>query len=172
MRYANWKYIAELAKAHEPPHYLETGICAGRSLEALLGVWHPRSMTLCDWWDPAYRGAPYGSHQHIEELLRTLDYGGDVHYLDGDSHVLLRGLPEKFYHLIHIDGDHSFDGALADLRDSWRLLAPGGHIVLDDLIHAPSVLRALEVFLLEYPECREVTRDLQNPDGCSVLRKV
>lgn len=39
------------------------------------------------------------------------------------------------FDLIYIDGDHSFYGAYSDLKNTIKLLAPGGVLVFDDRAH-------------------------------------
>jgi predicted O-methyltransferase YrrM len=58
--------------------------------------------------------------------------------LSGSSHELLpeflRGGAETF-DLITVDGDHSRDGALADLNTVAGALRPGGLLAFDDISH-------------------------------------
>lgn len=48
-------------------------------------------------------------------------------------------LSSKVFDLIHIDGDHSYEGALTDLKNFWNVLAIGGHMLVDDSIFYASV---------------------------------
>lgn len=48
-------------------------------------------------------------------------------------------LSSKEVDLIHIDGDHSYEGALTDLKNFWNVLAMGGHLLVDDSIFYGSV---------------------------------
>jgi predicted O-methyltransferase YrrM len=50
---------------------------------------------------------------------------------------------EKFDY-IHIDGDHSLEGKLADLELSRSLLKPGGLVLVDDYHHMPAVPEAIQ----------------------------
>ncbi|MFC7220733.1 class I SAM-dependent methyltransferase [Streptomyces polyrhachis] len=56
---------------------------------------------------------------------------------------------DRAYGVIIIDGDHSRDGVLADLRWAEEIAAPGGVVVLDDYGDPswPGVAEALEVHL-------------------------
>jgi cephalosporin hydroxylase len=62
--------------------------------------------------------------------------------------------------MIFIDGDHSYEGVLADLRESWRILRPGGMLLGHDCIPEEDavfhegmglngVRRAVKFFFLE-----------------------
>lgn len=42
----------------------------------------------------------------------------------------------KTFDLIFIDGDHTYEGAIADIRNARKILAPGGAIVVHDCIPA------------------------------------
>jgi hypothetical protein len=69
-----------------------------------------------------------------------------------DSHAkttLARARKSGPYALIHIDGDHSYEGALADLRDYSPLLIPTGRLVVDGVHWDETVFQALETFLQE-----------------------
>lgn len=51
----------------------------------------------------------------------------------------------------HVDGDHTYGGALHDLALITPLIRPGGAIILDDL-NQPNVARAAADFLTIHPE--------------------
>lgn len=42
---------------------------------------------------------------------------------------------ENRYDFVFIDGDHSFEGCLIDIRGAHRALKKGGVMVLDDVLH-------------------------------------
>ena len=52
--------------------------------------------------------------------------------------------------LIHIDASHDFESTMADLARWWRILLPGGHLIVDDYDQSgriwPSVKRAVDEF--------------------------
>lgn len=62
-------------------------------------------------------------------------------------------LNDKQFDLIHIDGDHSYEGALTDMKNFWNVLVPGGHMLVDDSIFYGSVHTACMTFasLIEEP---------------------
>jgi len=53
---------------------------------------------------------------------------------------------EGTFDFIHIDGDHSYEGALTDLKNFWNVLESGGHMLVDDSIFLPSVANACATF--------------------------
>jgi predicted O-methyltransferase YrrM len=62
-------------------------------------------------------------------------------------------LGPKNFDLVHIDGDHSYQGALTDLKNFWNVLTIGGHMLVDDSIFYGSV----------YNACIEFARLLKEP---------
>ena len=124
-----------------PASYLEIGVSDGASLLTVLTrAPHVRSLLLCDPWAPIEGGSGRGSHAHIDALLRALGYSGGVTFLDGDSRELLPRHPtNEFFDLATIDGNHSYECALADLTSVWPRLRPGAVLVLDDYERVPIV---------------------------------
>jgi hypothetical protein len=43
------------------------------------------------------------------------------------------------FDFIHIDGDHSYEGTLTDIKNFWNVLALGGHMLVDDSLFIPAV---------------------------------
>lgn len=89
----------------------------------------------------------------------------------------LKGLPPFLYRmrfdLVNVDGDHSYEGCLGDMKRTWGLLNPGGIMIVDDTGMA-DVKRAIE-------ECKatwEATGELDgfqfypNERGFGLLRRV
>ena len=50
---------------------------------------------------------------------------------------------------VYVDGDHSYQGCLADLRNCLRIVKPGGQILGDDYTNKPGVRRAVDTFVAE-----------------------
>jgi predicted O-methyltransferase YrrM len=67
----------------------------------------------------------------LRALMRRHDVGTNVELVVGDSQRT--SYPDVHdIDLLFVDGDHSYDGCLADLRNWYPKLAPGGHVVLHD----------------------------------------
>jgi len=150
--------------------YLEVGVCYGHSLKVVLSQQFPDRLALCDTWGGEYGGEQFGGPTHIETLLRHEKYRRPVTFLNGNSHELLKTVPELF-DLILVDGDHSAAGAREDLEDCWSLLMPGGLLVFDDLAH-PAHPELPEVFsaFVGSVHAQVVHEDL-TPMGVGVLCK-
>lgn len=131
-------------------HYLEIGVRDGDSLRVVLeeAGQHLESVWLADLWGSDYGGTGRGSHAHIEQLLQDFGFDGRPVFLDGDSRNTLPALlPQKAraFDLVLVDGDHSEAVGLADLRNAWPLVRPGGTLLFHDITH-PEHLYLADVF--------------------------
>jgi len=131
--------IAWLTDNNEVTSFLEIGVQEGKSLRHALKS-RPLQLYLCDTWGKEYGGTGRGSHEHILKLIHEKEeqYGvkHEVYYLDGSSHDLIKKLPDGLnLDMVHIDGDHSYDGCMMDMVDSIRLLKIGGLMLIHDVAH-------------------------------------
>lgn len=153
-----------------PLTYLEIGVHDGASLLTVLENAPIRGLVLCDLWQPIEGGAGRGSHDHITALLAKRKYQGSVQYLDGDSHLLLPQLdPDLQFDLILVDGDHTFDGATADLEHVWPHLRVGGIIIFDDVTR--DALQRAWIQFTERHKLRLLFRIEDNGDATVVARR-
>lgn len=67
---------------------------------------------------------------------------------------LLAKLGGKRVRLFHVDGEHSRHALTRDLELATAVLAPGGVIVLDDMLHPgyPTLMVAVQAYLDAHPE--------------------
>lgn len=178
MSFAHEDALARLAKRYQPASYLEVGVWRGDSLRVVLDNCTPAWLLLCDLWSGRYE-CGFTGHGHIDAMLRQRGYAGRVEYLDGNSHELLpeyyHGYGEGSFDLILVDGDHTEGGAWADLADCWNLLAPGGFLVFDDLLHKsyPHMMHTFSRFrsLLGKQAVLE-SLEMDKMDGCGVIQRV
>lgn len=77
--------------------------------------------------------------EHYEHRFRAAIEAGIMHTHEGDSSLLLAGMPDASYDMIYIDGDHSYQGALRDAEVAARKLVPGGFLIFNDYIMADHV---------------------------------
>jgi predicted O-methyltransferase YrrM len=66
----------------------------------------------------------------LKNALAAYGLAGRVHLLVADSHTAQP--PPAPCDLIFIDGDHSYEGVLADFRHWTQFLRPGGHLLFHD----------------------------------------
>jgi predicted O-methyltransferase YrrM len=86
--------------------------------------------------------------ERLRSVLAGEQAGENVHLLIGDSqHGQFEEVPDQGYDLLFIDGDHSYEGCLADLENWWPGLAAGGSLLLHDCYHGCPVQAATEDFL-------------------------
>jgi predicted O-methyltransferase YrrM len=181
--YDTLRLVVALAK---PSAYLEIGVRDGHSLrEVILAggnqIFHfisPRAtlqrLALCDDWGDQSGGTGKGGHGHIEQLLAELHYQGQVQWIDGNSHELLKPAIElQSFDLILVDGDHTEQGAAQDLRDCIGALAPQGLLLFDDIGHPahPYLEAVLQAFLSEHPELELICEPHDPFSGVSVMRR-
>lgn len=150
--------------------YLEIGVDGGGSLNTLLctGV-RPARIVLCDIWNPLYQGHGDTKPQ-VEQILAY--FGVSAQFLDGDSKVTVPTLTETF-DLITVDGDHSAEGAMTDLRQAWPLLRVGGLLAFDDVRHAeyPWLDRVLRLFLRKHPTAA-LLKESRGDCNAALVRKL
>lgn len=152
-----YEYLREHCRSEAVRHYLEIGTREGDSLRvvleecghALLSVW------VADMWGSDYGGSGRGNHRHIEQLMDDFNFDGRRVYLDGNSRDTIPPLmPEKaeWFDLVLVDGDHSFEGGMADLENVWPLVKPGGAVVFHDISHPahPDLRRCFDEFVARH----------------------
>jgi len=117
---------------HERGRYvIEIGSLRGRSLSmlamALRGVGSESALISIDpHWDQPH------NHGQVRLALRQIGEEDRLVQIRNTSETASRILGREVASLIFIDGDHSYDQALADFNICRDLLAPGGCIVFHD----------------------------------------
>lgn len=84
------------------------------------------------------------------------------------------GIPSKFgtFDLVHIDGNHDFNGVWNDLHNCWPILNVGGIIVLDDY-YFPQIKDAIHKWLELYSDADEIiaVQFIEDERGHCLIRK-
>lgn len=106
--------------------YLEVGSASGRSASIVGSASEKCAITAIDLW-------PAGNQQLVADNLRRVNHTGPVKLIRGNSHEELPKLRGEKFQLILVDGDHTKQGAVQDLKDVLPLLPVGGILVFDDL---------------------------------------
>ncbi len=116
------------------------------ALTPLAGQPMPRSRVLNKlrhWFSPRFREQVASGNFHpaadYEGIIRSLfaryslDFGRvTVHRGYSTDPVLLRRLADETYHLVYVDGDHTYEGARHDFTHFGPKVVPGGWLVADD----------------------------------------
>lgn len=140
-----WQYldivdvVAACVQLIRPESYLEIGVRRGRSM-CMAGAAAPRcALYGFDMWMKDYAGMENPGPDFVKSELRRVGHRGKVEFVDGNSHETLPAFfsahPDEKFSIIVVDGDHSDEGALQDLRDVLPRLAVGGALIFDDISH-------------------------------------
>ena len=161
---SNWHYmdivnvLYAAAKVLQPENYLEIGVRRGRSVCTVVQACPAVNIHAFDMWIPGYAGMDNPGPEYIRGELTKHNFAGKITFVDGDSHITipryLEQYPDLIFDLITVDGDHSTDGAYADLCAVIPRLAVGGVIVFDDIIHPahPFLLSVWRDVLKKFPD--------------------
>jgi predicted O-methyltransferase YrrM len=84
----------------------------------------------------------------LRELMAQHGVGGNVELMVGDSQRTDYPQVEEV-DLLFVDGDHSYEGCLADLENWFPKVVPGGHVVLHDCYFGCPVQDAAIDFVAE-----------------------
>lgn len=137
---------------------LEIGSYHGRSTAFLARCMPPgERLIVCDTFEVATEDqypeppSPDALRRTLERLAPDLSSGQVEIHPDRSDTLNLVGFAIRF---AHIDGGHTHDVALHDLRLVAAHLAPGGIIAVDDYAHPvwPEVTTAVDQFLAESPK--------------------
>ena len=137
---------AAICARYAPRRVIEIGTRCGYSLLAFNSV-APRASFLCV--DGCMDDDSLDCLAHAKALIERHQIQADLVVVD--SHAI-KSLPRACF--AHVDGDHSFAGALADLR----LVAHCRAILADDCCN-PDVAHAVEVFAREANRTAEFIND-------------
>jgi SAM-dependent methyltransferase len=123
----------------------EIGVFRGDFSEVVVELARPEKYFLIDPWENQsgedLKKAWYAEgssndmevvHQGVQKRFAKEIAKGTVEIRRGYSQSVLSDFAVDSLDFIYIDGDHRYEGALADLVDAWRIVKPGGIIALDD----------------------------------------
>ena len=142
-----WRLACDWIPVVPPPpkdvvtHYLEVGTLHGANL---ISVWkeyayHPESTFTTV--DPYCDYSEYNEYQSEQDLnfstfLSNLNSSGfpqeQLYVYRNFSFHVLSTLPNDFYNLVYIDGNHKPEAVLEDAVMVWRKMRGGGVLIFDD----------------------------------------
>jgi hypothetical protein len=121
----------------------EIGVWRGDFSFHILQQTDPAQLHLVDPWAfaPHYPKRMYGGRKAGDQAAMDEIAAGVARRFEGDRRVIMQRLastvffarvPEASLDWVYIDGDHSMQAVLDDLKGAWRAVLPGGYIVGDD----------------------------------------
>ena len=176
--------LARIARAHAPRTVCEIGVRAGYSSY----VWMTESPNAKEYLgididDRDRYGGPW--LWWARKLLDTLDVEWAIWerdsqtmgmFQDGqtfsDATATLMGVHGRchLFDLIHVDGDHTYEGCMHDMKLCWPAVNPGGVMVVDDATYLPGPVRAVREFTGTVIGAERVYLE-QSPTGSMVFVK-
>ncbi|MGE3342320.1 MAG: class I SAM-dependent methyltransferase [Vicinamibacterales bacterium] len=146
-----YPYLNALARDFKAERVLEVGVRFGYSAVAFIHGNSVREYVGLDYdlYDPT---SSTRSRENLDALRQQQHVDVTLLKVDTQSLDSLDLLGGRRFDFIHIDGDHSYEGALTDLRNFWNVLSVGGHMLVDDSIFYGAVRQACVDFAQEVNE--------------------
>ena len=137
-----YHYYYDLVREKNIQTVLEIGVRAGYSMYAMASANLKLDYTGID-LNHGTHGGIVGAINHAKGLAKDFPEA-NISITEGNSeHYKV----EKFYDLIHIDGDHSYRGCMADLE---KFTLHGKYIFIDDYDYIGQVKKAVDEFIGKY----------------------
>lgn len=158
---AKWR----IAQKYQPQTIFEIGVMTGYSAHAFItGSDCARVYIGWDANDRKHYGGPW--LYWARQLLATLAVVWRIEERDSQKTEEIEGQ----YNLIHVDGDHAYEGCLHDMRICWPVVLPGGVMVVDDATYLPGPRKACWQFSQEVQRARTIYLE-ESPAGSMVYEK-
>ena len=128
----------------------EIGVYWGVFSRLILKRVEPEMLHLIDPWryqpdpslDKALHGGVAGSQKRMDEIhdnvVRHLGRRRNVTIHRAPSLIAVNQFPDNYFDWIYVDGDHSYEGATADLEQYRSKVKTGGFVVGDDYARNPN----------------------------------
>lgn len=143
--------------------YLEIGVFEGRSL-----IWMLENVLT----DPNSTATGvdifYGDYEdRFRANLKLSGFSNKVTVIKDYSQIAMRTMPFDSFDIVNIDGSHTKNDVLEDCVLAWRLVRPGGLLLLDDYRYAKKIGKdrlefcknAIDAFALCFDEHFEVVHN-------------
>jgi predicted O-methyltransferase YrrM len=167
-----YQVLKEVVGSIQPRSYLEIGVREGDSLSCVLQADVQKRIervVLCDNWGSTFGGTNRQTHIHIMDVLLQTRYAKSIEFYDGDSKETVPRIWGPF-DLILLDGDHSYDGCMADMENCFFLFDTG-RMVIDDVMNPahPDLMTCINDFIRAH-ESIEIERIATAPNGVAILK--
>lgn len=141
--YYKW-YYAELSKSKR---ILEIGVRLGYSAFAFMSSSYCEEYTGWDIQKPIDGGMTFDTTDWVKDKVFS-KFPSIKSNLETKDTQIDEWLSDE-YDFIHVDGSHSYFGALSDCSKAYSVLSKGGLMVVDDYVFIPAVKKAVDCFLDE-----------------------
>lgn len=84
--------------------------------------------------------------ERLKKIFHELKIGSNVELIEADSGTFYDSMIKEL-DLLFIDGDHSYEGCMRDIKVWWPKLKVGGHMILHDCYLGSEVQRACVEFV-------------------------
>ena len=155
-----------IAKAYAPNSILEIGVRAGYSAFSFLSACPSAIYIGIDAENGSHGGAggpwlPWAAH-----ILRNFK----AMFLKADSQLIGQCVRTENagFDLVHIDADHSVEGATHDMETFLPLVRAGGIMLVDDYTYIEDVRTAVDKFIATH---EMVCRKLASPRGNVIMKR-
>ena len=163
----NWEWHMHVEDySLRPINYLEIGTFYGANLLSVANYYgkHPESKlyAIDPWIDyneyPEYKGEQTNIYNTFLENVRNSGHSDRITIKRGYSNEEVPKLPDDFFDIIYIDGNHEPEFVLEDAVLSFRKLKHGGVMIFDDYGWGGADLtkRGIDAFLSGYRD--KITR--------------
>jgi hypothetical protein len=139
----------EIACRLKPKVIVEIGVRLGYSAHAFLSAVPNAVYHGIDVWGGGHGGTQIAGREYVMEML-TRNFPNASIVLHTCNTQTMPWPEVPFADLFHVDGDHTTQGALHDMRGASELIAVGGAMLVDDYDHIGEVRHAIEEFKREF----------------------
>jgi cephalosporin hydroxylase len=139
---------------------VEIGVQFGRSLTVLASVAKQKDLMVIaiDNWSEEYS---VEAEKHVREQIRKYEWPVQLWNVGSDSAAkIFRNDYRKSISVLHIDGDHTYEGVTVDCNEWCPEVKVGGHVCFDDYGHdsLPTVYKAVCEYMAAHDEWEFVGR--------------
>jgi len=137
----------DIAKDLNPKRILEIGVRAGYSAISFLSAAPEAEYVGLDAENGTHGGGGGPWMWWAKELL----YSYNATFIECDTQEI-QSVDKGKFDLIHIDGDHTTEGALHDMEICWSSVNTNGIMLVDDYDYIKDVNRAVKHFQKNHPK--------------------
>ena len=88
----------------------------------LIDIWKHIDAGTGNWHDQVTKN-PEGNMESARVLT---EHARDVRFHQGESLRVVQTMPDNYFDMIYVDGNHYYNGCLGDITEWWKKLKPGG----------------------------------------------